>query len=186
MFLKLLGYPPFRWMPGIIQKEDGTTAIEFSLLAIPYVFLTLGIIEISLMYAAGSMLEGATSAASRLIRTGQIQQANVDPEEAFRNGVCTFATVLVRCDDVVIEVQNTESFDDIDDMNVQVDEDGNVVSSGFDAGGSGARVLIRTSYRYQMMTPFIGSLLTGGTGSTLFISTIVLQTEPYDFGENVS
>jgi hypothetical protein len=61
------------------------------------------------------------------------------------------------------------------------DEDGNLVSGGFDAGSSGDRILIRTAYRYEMLTPLVGSLLTAGTGSRLFVSTVVMQTEPYEF-----
>ena len=173
-----------RQLSRLWRKEDGTTAIEFSLLAMPYMLLTLGIIEISIMYAAASLLEGATNDASRLIRTGQLQQSSEDPETLFRNAICDYATVLIRCDDVVIEVQTLESFSEY--AAPSYDEDGNMESSGFDAGASSDRVLIRAAYRYSMMTPFIGSLLTGGTNSTLFMSTIVLQTEPYDFGESVS
>ena len=36
-------------------------------------------------------------------------------------------------------------------------------------------------YTYTMMTPFIGQLLAGPNNSRLFMSTIVLQTEPYEF-----
>jgi len=32
-----------------------------------------------------------------------------------------------------------------------------------------------------MMTPIVGKLLSGGSDSKLFMSTIVLQSEPYDF-----
>ena len=44
-------------------------------MAIPYTILSVAIIEIAIMYSAAAMLEGATGAASRLIKTGQIQQA---------------------------------------------------------------------------------------------------------------
>ena len=167
-----------RW----IQKKEGTTAIEFSLLSIPYFMLTLGIMELSIMYSAASLLEGATGSAARLIRTGQIQQASgADPEDMFRNEICSYATVLISCDDVSVEVLQMNSFSDFDDMAAQFDEDGNMVSQGFDVGGSSDRVLIRVGYSYDLMTPFIGPLLAGSDGSMTFMSTIVLQTEPYEF-----
>jgi Flp pilus assembly protein TadG len=175
-----------RFFSGWLRKKDGTTAIEFSLLCIPYIFLTLGIIELSIMYAAASLLEGATGSAARLIRIGQIQQAEgEDPEELFREAICNYATVLISCDDVVIEVQQMASFADYEDMEPQYDEDGNLIPGGFDAGGSSDRVLIRVAYRYNMMTPFIGPLLAGADNSRLFMSTIVLQVEPYEFEEAV-
>lgn len=170
-----------KFLRNWIKREDGTTAIEFSLLAIPYLLISLAIIELSVMYASASLLEGATGSAGRLIRTGQIQQAGGDPEEMFRDAICSYATVLIACDDVVIEVQQMNSFADFDGMAAQFDDDGNMISQGFDAGGSNDRVLIRVSYRYDMMTPLIGPLLAGADNSQLFMSTLVLQTEPYEF-----
>lgn len=168
-------------LSGWLGKNEGTTAIEFSFLMIPYMFLTLAIIEISMMYAAAALLEGATGSAARLIRTGQLQQAEEDPEELFRQAVCNYATVLINCDEVILEVREMESFGDYDEMEPEYDEEGNLVPGAFDAGGSSARVLVRSAYRYPMITPFIGPLLAGPGGTRLFVSTVVLQTEPYEF-----
>ena len=165
-----------------IKNKEGTTAVEFSLLAIPYVFLSLGIIEMSIMYASASLLEGATSSASRMIRTGSLQQSQAgNPEDLFRERVCDIATGLIECDNVVVEVVRLNGFSDFDNYAVQFDGDGNPTSRGFDAGGSSDQILVRTIYTYEMMTPFIGPLLAGADNSRTFISTIVLQTEPYDF-----
>lgn len=173
-----------RFLNRWIRHKEGTTAIEFSLMAIPYIFLTLGIIELSIMYASASLLEGATSSAARLIRTGQIQQSGANPEDAFRTAMCDYATVLINCNDIVIESIPLTSFTDYNSMQPQYDEDGNMVSQGFNAGGSNDKILIRVAYRYTMMTPFIGTLLAGPTNSRLFMSTIVLQSEPYQFEDS--
>src|SRR5689334_19170048 len=97
-----------RWVKG----REGTTAVEFSFLIIPYVFLTLAIIELSVMYTAASLLEGATGAAARLIRTGQLQQVQTDPEQMFRDAICNYATVLIKCTDIFIEVIPLDNFSD--------------------------------------------------------------------------
>jgi Flp pilus assembly protein TadG len=176
--IKMLG----KFIRSWVRRQEGTTAIEFSLMAIPYFMLTIGIMEVSIMYASACLLEGATNSAARLIRTGQVQQAEgVDPQEMFRDAICDYASVLLACDKIVIEVRPMDSFTDYDALAAQYDEDGNLVSQGFDAGGSNNRILIRVAYRYEMLTPFIGPLLVGADNSRLFMSTIVLQTEPYDF-----
>ncbi|MGH1457127.1 MAG: TadE/TadG family type IV pilus assembly protein [Alphaproteobacteria bacterium] len=162
-----------------LKREDGTTAIEFSMLLMPYMLITFGIIELSLMFTSASLLEGATHSASRMIRTGQLQQAGGDPEELFREGLCAAAVVLIQCEDMVIEVQRMDSYDDY--TAASYDGDGNLESSGFDAGGSNDKVLIRVAYRYSMITPIVGPLLNGADGGTLFVSTIVMQAEPYEF-----
>ena len=161
------------------RSEEGTTAIEFSLLAIPFFMLVFGIIELSLMFASATLLEGATSNAARLVRTGQLQQ-NADPQAAFEQALCDYATVLIRCEDIVVEAQTMSSFSDFDEMAPTYDDDGNMESQGFDAGGSGDRILILTFYNYTMMVPFVGRLLAGPDNKMPFMSTIVLQTEPYE------
>lgn len=173
-----------RMMLGLFKKwwrrKEGSTAIEFSLLFVPYMVLSLGIIEVSLMYASASLLEGATDSAARLIRTGQLQQSgSQDPEGDFREAMCDYATVLVKCEDVIIEVIPLDSYADYSDP--VYGANGNVVPQGFDAGGANQRVLVRTAYRYNMITPIVGTLLGGADGSIQFISTIVLQSEPYEF-----
>ena len=170
-----------RFFRSFIKRKEGTTAIEFSLLAIPYLFVSLGIIELSIMYASASLLEGATGSAARQVRTGQLQQALGDPATNFRDSICSYATILIDCNDVEIEVIPMDTYADFDSFAPVYDGDGNLVSQGFDAGGSDEIILIRTAYRYEMMTPVIGRLLAGADNSRLFMSTLVLQTEPYDF-----
>lgn len=162
-----------------LRKEDGTTAIEFSMLLVPYLMISLGIIELSLMFTAASLLEGATHSASRLIRTGQLQQVSSDPEADFRAALCDFTVALVDCNDMVIEVTTMDSYGDY--TAATFDADGNMVPQAFDAGESNAKVLVRVAYRYSMMTPLVGPLLNGPDGGTLFMSTVVMQSEPYEF-----
>lgn len=166
-------------------RKDGTTAVEFAFLCIPYLILTVGIIEIAIMFASASLLEGATSAAARMVRTGQIQQTTTDvgqQEDLFRQELCNFAVVLLDCNNVFLEVVNMGGFSNYGDFAMEFDVDGNPLSRGFSVGGVNDVILIRTAYRYSLMTPMISSLLgEAGTGTRLFVSTIVLQTEPYEF-----
>lgn len=164
------------------KNEDGTTAIEFSLMLMPFLMLLLGIIEISLMYASATLVEGATTSASRMIKTGQLQQSGAgDPEAQFRDAMCAYATVLVNCNELEIEVVPMNTYDDYADLLPQFDDDGAFDSRGFNTGGSDQAVLIRTVFQYRMFTPLVGPLLNGIDGERTFISTIVIQTEPYEF-----
>lgn len=163
-----------------LKRDSGTTAIEFSMMLVPYLMLMFGIMELAVMYTTASIIEGSTGSASRMIRTGQLQKSgSADPAGDFRTAFCDAAVALVRCDDVVIEATVLESYADFTPP--VFDEDGNMISNGFEVGASNDRVLIRVAYRYQMLTPLVGPLLTGGSGSRLLMSTIVLQTEPYEF-----
>lgn len=164
------------------RDEEAATAIEFSILSIPYILMSLAVFEIAIMYASASLLEGATASAARMIRTGKLQKlAPANQEKTFRTAVCDYASALIKCSDLVTESRPMTSFNDYSTMGPTYDKDGNIVSQGFNPGTSNSRVLIRASYRYKMLTPLVGPLLVGPSNSRLFISTVVLQTEPYEF-----
>lgn len=160
-------------------------AIEFAIVAIPFVYMLVAIIELSLMFTSASLLESATSAAARQIRTGAIQEAaDTGPaqEALFRTVLCNNAPVLLNCGAVQVEAIDIGNFSSYQDYLPQYDEEGNFMPQGFSAGGVSDVILIRTFYRYSFMTPLIGQLLgEGGSGTRTFMSTIVMQTEPYKF-----
>jgi len=163
------------------KREDGSTAIEFSLLSLPFIYILVGIMEISLMFASNSVLDGATQEAARMIRTGQIQQSGGDPQEMFEGKLCEKSSMLLNCSRFQIEVVEIDRFSDFNSYAANYDEDGNLESRGFAPGGVNSVNLIRVSYRYQLATPLIGDLLATGPDRTrLMMSTVVLETEPYD------
>lgn len=159
-------------------RQDGSTAIEFSMLFMPFLMLSLAIIELSMMFTSASLLEVATDSASRMIRTGQLQQSgSPNPAEDFRAALCNFNVAIFDCNDAIIEVTALPDFGSAPP--VAVDGNGSMQSGGFTLGNASQKVLIRVGYNYQMMTPIVGPLLNGPDGGTQFISTIVMQVEPY-------
>ena len=146
-------------------------------IALPLCYFMIGIIEIALMLTTSIVLEGATSDASRLVRTGQVQQAGADGQSMFEDALCDAMSVLASCDDISYEVAagNSANFDD----------DGGFQSQGFDPGGVSDVVLIRAVYDYPLKTPIISDFFGDpGKNTRLMMSTIVLQTEPYDFEDD--
>lgn len=173
-----------------LRNKDGTTAIEFALLAVPFFMICIAIVEMSLMFTAAALLETATSRASRLLRTGEIQQTANDPaaqELMFRQALCAQARALISCDDIVVEAVSMGGFGNYGNFAPQFDANGNMVSQGFSPGGSRDTVMVRAAFRYRFMTPLIGMMLgENGSPTRQFFSTIVLQTEPYDFEDDAA
>lgn len=166
-----------RWLRG----EDAATAIEFALVAFPFTYLLIGIVELSLMFAATSTLDAATNDAARLIRTGQVQQTNGDPQDMFEDLLCQKISVFLPCSGIQYEVITMNGFSDFASYPASFDEDGNLESSGFDPGAVDDVVLIRAAYRYPLMTPLLGAVFSDGPNNTkLMVTTVVLETEPYD------
>lgn len=171
-----------------LKETDGSVAVEFAQIAIPFIFMMIAIIELSLFFAAANMLEGGLNESARMIRIGALQQEVVRPqEEVFREAICSNVMVLIKCEDVDIEVvtMNDDSFSSTADLEPVYDEDGRLVERPFDAGGSDDVVMIRAAYRYQLMTPLFSRLFTKTADHTIpIMSTVILRTEPYDFNDD--
>jgi len=169
-----------RWLRG----TAGVTAVEFSLVGLPFIVMMIGTIEMAMMFTTQSLLEASTSTAARMIRTGQIQQAPADEQEdMFRDAVCNFASILIPCAAIQFQVVELPDFGAAGDMpEAEFDDDGNLQDQGFSTGGSSDVVLIRVAYNYPIVTPMMQPVLNNdGNGGRQMLSTVVLRTEPYDF-----
>ncbi len=165
------------------KDESGVTAVEFALVGLPFLIMIIGIIEMAMMFTAQSLLEASTAQAARQIRTGAVQQGG--GEEAFTDAICDFASIFIPCDEIQYQVVSMEDFGEAEEFPPpSYDEDGNLEDQGFDPGGVSDVVMIRTSYTYPIKTPMMQVLLTNNDGaSRIMLSTVVLQTEPYEFEE---
>lgn len=176
-----------RFLGRARRNTDGVAAIEFALVALPLFMLIMGTIEVGLFFAAGLVLEGSVAEAARTVRTGQAQQSD-DPEATFRQALCDFSRTMLDCSRMQYEVIHigNDSFQTAESAQPQFDDDGNLIPQGFDAGNSNDIILIRTVYRYEFLTPFIGSLMTGDPSRNWMnhMATVVIKAEPYVFGEN--
>lgn len=166
-----------RWF----REERATTAVEFSMIGIPFILMIVGIVEMSLMFAVQSVIQQATFDAARLIRTGQLQQGELgDPEQAFREAVCNFAELIVPCNQIQYSVETLTDFADAEDNPAEFDDEGNLEDTEFDPGGENDVVLVRVAYNLPIRTPMMKPLLANvdGTKRSIF-STMIFQTEPY-------
>ncbi len=172
-----------KFIKSWLDEVWGATAIEFALVAFPFIMLMVGIVEVSLMFTSAVLLEGGTSVASRLIRTCQIQDMGGDPEINFINALCGHASLIGCSDNILVEsiVMPDDSFSSVADYQPVYDHNGVFVPSGFDPGGDSEVVLIRAYYNYPIITPFFSQLMGGFDGRVPFMSTVVLQIEPCDF-----
>ena len=56
------------------NDERGSAAVEFAIVALPFLLLLVGLISISLYFFTNFTMESAVLNAARAIRTGQLQQ----------------------------------------------------------------------------------------------------------------
>ena len=80
----------------LARKEDGAAAVEFGMVAAPFLLLMFAIMETAMVFFAGQTLETAVSDSSRLIMTGQAQSQGFN-QSAFKNAVCARIYGLFDC-----------------------------------------------------------------------------------------
>lgn len=161
-------------------------AIEFALVAMPFFMLLIGTLEVAMFFAAGSVLEGGAATAARLLRTGQAQ-LSADPETTFREELCDRVDSMLDCDVLQYEVIHiaANTFAAAENYEPEFDDDGNLIPQEFSTGNSNDVIMVQTVYRYEFLTPFIGTLMTGEAGRNwaYHMATSVIKAEPYIFGE---
>lgn len=161
----------------VLHDTRGVAAIEFAFVAPPFLLLVMGIIEVSLAFFTGSVIEGATKEAARQIRIGQVQES-ADPLAAFREELCDQLYGIIDCAKVVFHVQTFSDFQSVS-MPLELDEDGEIVNTTFAPGTSGAVTVVRAMYRWEFKTPLVAEAMSAGIGGHLIVSTVAFQNEPY-------
>ena len=82
-----------RWI-RLRRNEDGITAVEFGFVAIPFLILFMGLLEVGLVFFGNMTIEHAVTEASRLIRTGQAQTQGLNAS-GFKDKVCDHVNGLL-------------------------------------------------------------------------------------------
>jgi Flp pilus assembly protein TadG len=163
------------------RNEDGSTAVEFALVIVPFLACMFAIIEIGLVFLAGQVLETSVGDASRMILTGQAQAGQFDAT-AFKNQICTNGVrAMFTCDNIKIDVRTAASFaagNFAPPVNAQkvLDTSG----FGYSPGQPCDIVIVRVAYEWPTFVRMLGlDLATLANGKHLLMSTMAFRNEPY-------
>jgi Flp pilus assembly protein TadG len=170
------------------RAQQGAAALEFALIAVPFIALLLAIFQTAVVMFAAQLLESATETAARQIMTGQAQGYT---QAQFRNLICPSSSggtpaanalpALIDCSKLIIDVRVASNFSGADTSK-------NVFTSPsqaqFNPGGPSTINVVRVLYQ---LPPYIGILggstnifgVTGGPMTNVIMGIAVFQTEPY-------
>lgn len=161
------------------RNRDGTTMVEFGLIAIPFFALLLAIIQTAMIYYVGEVLQTAVADSSRLIMTGQATSTNYDKAK-FKTEICGRVPTLFDCQNLVqVDVQSSNAFPNSVPSPVS---NGKLDSSGFgfDPGGPSQIVMVRAAMAYPVWLPIIGlGMANLEDNKRLIMSSAVFRNEPY-------
>jgi Flp pilus assembly protein TadG len=165
-----------RAMRRLARKQDGSAAVEFGMVAAPFLLLVFAIMETAIVFFAGQTLETAVADSSRLIMTGQAQTQGFN-QSAFKDAVCAKIYGLFDCaNGVYVDVKKYTAFSGVD-LSPPLDSSGNFQNNmAYQPGCPGDIVVVRLYYQW----PIYVSLLQNMSGNKrLLIATAAFRNEPY-------
>jgi Flp pilus assembly protein TadG len=194
---KLAGGATRRGSPrAFLRNNKGATAVEFALVAAPFVALLVALLQTALVFFAQRALDEITEDASRYILTGQAQTANMTAAQ-FASHVCTGDTTLTSlvsalftCSNLMVSAQSYSTFaaastnDPITSFNASnqpLDANGHVLTLAWSPGNPGDVVVLQVMYLWPVIGGPLGFSLStpNSNGKRLLMSTAVFRNEPY-------
>ena len=167
---------------GFARRDDGAAALEFAIVAAPFIALLLATGQTTLAFFAGQVLESAVADSSRAILTGSAQNASLS-QSGFASTVCGKIQALFDCSKLMIDVQTANSFGAANTSmpTLTFDSHGNVNNAWqFQPGNPGDIVVMRVMYQWPVFLGPLGlNLANEANGNMLLMATATFKNEPY-------
>ena len=171
---------PLRIARKFARRQDGTAAIEFAVIATPFLALTFAIIETAFVFFAGQTLEAAAADSARLIMTGQAQLAGYSQSD-FKTAVCARVYGMFDCTNgVYVDVKSYTTFASVDNTSPVVNKQFDPSKMAYTPGNPGDIVVVKLYYQWPVYVSMLGSDLSNlSGGNRLLVATAVFRNEPY-------
>ena len=172
---------------AFIKDRKGATAVEFALIATPFLALIAALIQTFLILFAQSILENAVRQSARQILTGQVQTADASLTQAqavaaFHQTVCNNSNVLFTCTNLMVDVQVASQWSSANAgmPTLTYDVNGNVTNNWqFNPGNAGDIVVVRVMYLWPIFFgPIAGNMTNQPNGTRLIMASAAFQNEP--------
>ncbi|WP_193337044.1 TadE/TadG family type IV pilus assembly protein [Devosia beringensis] len=167
-----------------LRDQRGATAVEFGLLALPFFAIIGAILETSVVFLSGQVLESAVQDTSRYIRTGQAQGVIVTAAD-FKAQVCSrLYGMFGDCSGLHVEVQ---TINDFNTMPISAPVDWNCVSNcqwnrpeTYTIGAGSSIVVVQVYYKWPIILSLGDMTLANLPEQKRLLATAtVFRNEPY-------
>jgi Flp pilus assembly protein TadG len=164
------------------QHAAGAAALEFGLVAVPFLALLVAILQTAMVFFASRVLDEIVANTSRYIMTGQAQMSGMS-QSGFATYLCGQTLALFDCQNFMVNVQNYSSFGSASTAapSLTFDAQGNVTNSwSWSPGNPGDVVVFQVMYQWPVVLGPLGfDLANLPNGNRLLVSTAVFKNEPY-------
>ena len=165
---------------GFSRAREGSAAIEFGLVAAPFLALLFAIMETAFVFFASQSLEYAASQSGRLIMTGQQDAAKWD-QAAFKNQVCARIVALFDCSNkLYVNVQKYSTFSSAGTTPPYTNGQLDPSKVKYEPGVPGDVIVVQLYYQWPIYVSLLNSQLSNQNGShRLLVATNAFRNEPY-------
>jgi Flp pilus assembly protein TadG len=164
---------------GFLADESAATAVEFGLVAAPFIALLVAIMQTFLVIFAQQLLQTVVTQSSRLVLTNKAASMT---EAQFATQVCDQVRIFFNCSSLMIDVETYASFaaSNTSMPTLSFNAQGQVSNSWkFNPGGPGDIVIVRIMYQWPVFGGPLGFNLSNlGNGSRLIMASAAFQNEP--------
>jgi Flp pilus assembly protein TadG len=163
------------------RDRNGSVAIQFAMVFVPFLMMMFAILETALMFFATQAMETATQDAARLIMTGQAQLSGMSAA-TFKTNVCTKLSGLLDCaGGLDVDVQSFPSFANVA-LNNPISNGNYNNPTAYTPGHAGDIVVVRTFYQWPLFVTSLGYNAGNLNGNKrLITATAAFRNEPGPF-----
>lgn len=162
--------------------QHGATAVEFALIAPPFLATLIAILEVAIFLFAQQVLQNAAVEAGRLFMTGQAQNGNTTLSQ-FESDVCPMVQAIFNCSSLMVNVQNYVDFSSANasEPTLTFNSQGQVTNTwSYDPGTPGEVMVVQLIYQWPIVGGPLGEVLSSlGNGNTEMMGVSAFRVEPY-------
>ena len=167
----------------LARDEQGVTAIEFGILALPFFTVVAAILQTGIMFLITQVLDSAVEDASRRVRTGQAVGYSLDN---FRDYMCDYTFGLIDCSQIQLRSKIIGTFNNLpasDDVPYTCNETTCTWKTDwqkFDSGAGRSIMQVSAYYRYPLFIVFpYFNLKNQPDNYRMLVATRVFRNEPF-------
>lgn len=156
-------------------ERKGSTAVEFAIILLPFLMMTMGTLEIALIHLSRASMADSIDKTSRQIMTGEA--GCLEPAE-FITQICErMSFAFSGCEeDTKVVMTELASFKD-DPGGGETDFE--AIQSRMENGRENSIMAMSAYHRWNVMFPLLDKALGGGNGEVLLVSNLAFKNEPF-------
>jgi Flp pilus assembly protein TadG len=170
--------------PGFLRRfaraRQGATAVEFAMIALPFLTLVFATLELGMMFVLSTKLESSAQDAARTVRTGQFQTAG-QAQADYKNAICNNLGWLAGdCQtNLYLDVRTFPTFAAVTAAPPVTNGAVDPSKMAFQPGVACSIVLARAFYNWTLLAPDLSGVSHLNGDKVLLTAASAFRNEPY-------